>query len=122
MNRNLLDILSNSNKEIDNQKIMDYLSGRLPESERNEVERWLAEESDLGEDALEGIASLPGEQSIRKNVEALNSGLKNALRKKRKPKRKNYFRDRPWSYLAVIVLLFLAVLAYWVIRNLLVER
>lgn len=119
MNKNLLDILSNSNKEIDNQRIMDYLSGRLPEAQRNEVERWLAEEAAMGEDALEGIASLSGEQSVRKNVDALNKELRDILRNKRQRKRKDRLKDKPWSYIAVILLLLLAVAAYWVIRNLL---
>ena len=75
MKKNLLDILSNSSKEADNQKIMDYLSGKLPEWEKNEVERWLAEESDLGDDALEGIMKLEGDETVRKNVDLLNPVL-----------------------------------------------
>ncbi len=43
MNNNLLNILSNSNKDIDNQKLMDYLSGQLPDKEKKEVEQWMAE-------------------------------------------------------------------------------
>ena len=39
MNPDLLNILSHSNKDIDNQKLMDYLSGKLSEKERQEVEQ-----------------------------------------------------------------------------------
>ena len=34
MNDDLLNILSNSNKDIDNQKLMDYLSGKLSAAEK----------------------------------------------------------------------------------------
>jgi hypothetical protein len=119
MKKNLLDILSNSSKEADHQKIMDYLSGKLPSLERNEVERWLAEETDLGEDALEGIMNLEGEETVRKNVDLLNRQLIQTLRTKRKNKRGNYFRDKPMHYFAILLLLFLAVISYIVIRKLL---
>ena len=54
MNNNLLNILSNSNKDIDNQKLMDYLSGQLPEKEKQEVEQWMAE-NDFSDEAMEGL-------------------------------------------------------------------
>ena len=38
MNNDLLNILSNSNKDIDNQKLMDYVAGKLTEQEKHEVE------------------------------------------------------------------------------------
>jgi hypothetical protein len=122
MKKNLLDILSNSSKEADNQKIMDYLSGKLPEWEKNEVERWLAEESDLGDDALEGIMKLEGDETVRKNVDLLNRQLIQTLRSKRKNKRGSYFRDKPMHYIAIVLLLFLAVVSYIVIRKLLQEN
>ena len=34
MNKDLLNILSNSNKDIDNQQLMDYLNGKLRSEER----------------------------------------------------------------------------------------
>lgn len=118
MKKHLFDILSNSSKEADNQKLMDYLSGKLAASERNEVERWLAEENDLGDDALEGILQSGGEESVKKNVDLLNRQLTQTLRSKRKRKRGSYFRDKPMHYAAILLLLFLAVISYIVIRKL----
>ena len=43
MDDKLFNILSNSNKDIDNQKLMDYLSGKLTEQERHEVEMWMVD-------------------------------------------------------------------------------
>lgn len=54
MNHDLLNILSNSNKDIDNQKLMDYLAGKLSEAEKHEVERWMAD-NDFADEAMEGL-------------------------------------------------------------------
>ena len=42
MSSDLLNILSNSNKDIDNQKLMDYISGKLSGKEKHEVEQWMS--------------------------------------------------------------------------------
>ncbi|MGZ5255901.1 MAG: hypothetical protein ACXWCT_15940, partial [Flavitalea sp.] len=61
--KDLLNILSNSNKDIDNQKLMDYLSGKLSSQEANEVEQWL-NENEFGEDALEGLQKVRSKEDI----------------------------------------------------------
>ena len=38
MDDKLFDILSNSNKDIDNQKLMDYLAGKLSEDRRHRMD------------------------------------------------------------------------------------
>ncbi len=46
MDDDLLNILSNSNKDIDNQKLMDYLSDKLSAEEKHEFEKgsfWIQE-------------------------------------------------------------------------------
>ena len=39
MNNDLKDILSNSNKDIDNQQLMDYLSNQLSKADSHEIEK-----------------------------------------------------------------------------------
>ena len=41
MHEDLLNILSDSNKDIDNQKLMDYISGKLSAEQKHEVEKWM---------------------------------------------------------------------------------
>ena len=50
----LLNILSNSNKDIDNQKLMDYLAGKLSAQEKHDFEKQMAE-SAMVNDAVEGL-------------------------------------------------------------------
>jgi hypothetical protein len=42
MNTDIIDILSQSNKDPDNQMLMDYLSGKLSGEERQEVEKLIS--------------------------------------------------------------------------------
>jgi anti-sigma factor RsiW len=54
MHEDLLNILSDSNKDIDNQKIMDYISGRLSSEQKHEVEKWMIDNPFFNE-AVEGL-------------------------------------------------------------------
>ena len=54
MQDNLLNILSDNNKDIDNQKLMDYISGKLSAEQRHEVEKQMADNAFLNE-AIEGL-------------------------------------------------------------------
>ena len=57
MNDELLNILSNSNKDIDNQKLMDYLSGKLSADEKHDFEKALVD-SEMMNDAVEGLEKI----------------------------------------------------------------
>jgi len=61
MNNDLLNILSNSNKDIDNQQLMDYLSGHLSPEQLHEVERSMAD-SEFMNDAVEGLQNIPNKK------------------------------------------------------------
>ena len=54
MSNDLLNILSNSNKDIDNQKLMDYISGKLSGSEKHQVEQWMID-NNFESEAMEGL-------------------------------------------------------------------
>lgn len=117
MNKDLLNILSNSNKDIDNQKLMDYLSGKLPPDQRNEVEQWMAE-SDFSDDALEGLQQIKQTKDIQNYVEDLHNNLARQLQLKKKRQDKRKFKDKPWLYLAIALIMAIAILAYIVIKKL----
>ena len=81
MSDELLNILSNSNKDIDNQKLMDYLSDKLSEGEKHEIEKKIVDNEMLN-DAIEGLEELKNKKDINVLVEQLNTNLKNQLQKK----------------------------------------
>ena len=106
------DIWSNNEGRLPEDRLMAYLEGKLSPEEQHEVERWLAEEG-MESDALEGLKTLePGE--TKKIAHRLNYNLRNELAGKKR--RSKQIADNQWSWLAVLIILLLAVAAYMVIR------
>lgn len=116
MNKDWLNILSNSNKDIDNQQLMDYLSGRLSGEALHEMERSMAENAFLN-DAVEGLQQLKGKQNIEAYVDELNAAMLKGLDKKKKRRLRRRLKDDPWTYLAIILVLALCIVAYYLIRR-----
>lgn len=116
MSGELKDILGNSNKDIDNQQLMNYLSSQLNKEELHELEKAMAGDAFVN-DAIEGLQQMQGSSSITAYVEQLNNSLHKqiALNKKRKEKRR--LKDSPYTYLAIIVLLVLLVVCFWVVKK-----
>ena len=116
MSDELLNILSNSNKDIDNQKLMDYLSGKLSAEEKHEIEKQMAD-SDFVNDAVEGLEEMKNKKDISLYVEQLNNDLHKQLDKKKKRKEKRTLKDQPWIYLAIVLLLLLIIICFIVIKK-----
>ncbi|WEK38151.1 MAG: hypothetical protein P0Y53_11655 [Candidatus Pseudobacter hemicellulosilyticus] len=114
-----MNILSNSNKDIDNQKLMDYISGQLSDQDRHEVERWMVD-NEFEREALEGLEGMTGNSKRELNtyVEQLNKDLNHYLQKKKNQRQKRKIREAPWIYVAILLILALAILAYVVIHRL----
>lgn len=117
MNNDLLNILSNSNKDIDNQKLMDYLSGKLSEQEKHEVERWMAD-NDFSEEAMEGLQQFKEPKRLQSYVEMLHNNLAKQLQQKKARREKRKIKETPWLYVSVFLVLLFAVIAYIVIKRL----
>jgi anti-sigma factor RsiW len=118
MNDDLLNILSNSNKDIDNQMLMDYLSGKLSPEKSHEVEKMMAD-NDLFNDALEGLQQIRDKKDIQTYVEQLNRDLQKNLRKKRQRREKRKLKEGIWGYTAVIVIIMLCIAGYYVVKKIL---
>ncbi len=116
MNEDLLKILSSSNKDIDNQKLMDYLSDKLSEEEKHNLEEAMAD-SELINDAVEGLKSFHDKKDVNVLVEQLNANLKKQLEKKKSKKLKRKIKDLPWLYLTIILILILILIGFLVIKK-----
>ncbi len=94
-------------------KLLAYLEGTLPPDEQREVELWLAEEG-MESDAVEGLKMMPVAET-RQSVHRINHNLrKTLLGKKRKRRPVN---TQEVTYIAIGLILFLAVLVYFVITK-----
>jgi len=115
MNDELLNILSNSNKDIDNQKLMDYLSGKLSAAEKHDFERSLID-SEMMNDAVEGLENLKI-TDVSAVVRQLNKNLHKQLNKKRSKKIKRGIKDLPWLYFTIILVLIIILIGFIVIKK-----
>ena len=115
----LLNILSNSNKDIDNQKLMDYLSGKLSAAETHELEKQMAENA-MVNDAVEGLQQFKDQKKLEAYVDQLQRQLNSYIEKKKERRKPKWFRGQydQWIFLAVIVILLLIIIAYVAIREL----
>lgn len=114
MNDDLLNILSHSNKDIDNQKLMDYLSGKLSAAEKHEFEKTLTD-SDLISDAIEGLQQFENKKNPLAYAEQLNQNLHKQLQKKKHAKEKRRLKDTSWLYFTIILLIIIILIGFFVI-------
>lgn len=118
MNNDLLNILSNSNKDIDNQQLMDYLSGKLSAEEKHAVEKGMVD-SDFMNDAVEGLENIENKKDIQVYVDELNASLQKSLQKKKQRRLKRRLREGPWGYVAILLIILLCIAAYLIVRKVL---
>lgn len=116
MDDKLLNILSNGNKDINNQKLIDYLSGNLPAEERHDIEKQIAD-SDFLNDAVDGLEEVKNKKDLSLFVDQLNAELQKNLDKKKKRKLKHTLKEYPWLYLAIVIILLLAIVCFIVIKK-----
>ncbi len=74
MSDELLNILFEGNKDINDQKMIDYLSGKLSDEEKHEVEKQMAN-SEFVNDAVEGLENVKNKKDIADLVKQLNALL-----------------------------------------------
>ena len=118
MSDDLLNILSNSSKDIDNQKLMDYHSDKLCAEERHEFEKSLLD-SELENDAVEGLSQFKNKKDPLLYAEELNLNLKHQLQKKKALKSKRTIRDLRWLYITIILILAFVIIAFFILFKLL---
>jgi len=116
MNKDILNILANSNKDIDNQELMDYLSGKLSGEALHELEKSMAGDEFLN-DAVEGLQQVKNKKNMQAYIDELNASMQKSLDKKKKRRLRRRLKDDPWTYLAVILVIVLCVLGYIVIHK-----
>jgi phage terminase small subunit len=121
MNKDLLNILANSNKDIDNQQLMDYLSGNLSGEPLHDVERTMADNAFLN-DAVEGLQQMGNRKKLQAYVDDLNTALQKSMAKKKQRRLKRQLKDNPWTFLAIGLVIALCIMAYWIVHILLLKK
>lgn len=115
---NFKDILAQLSSQIDEETLLLYLQGKLPAEKKHEVEKILMQD-EFNNDALEGLQEIKDKQQIQYMVEMLNRDLKKKTEKKKQRREKLKFRDQPWLYVSILIIILLIVLSYMAIHRLL---
>jgi predicted secreted protein len=118
MPENLKDILSSLSTDIDQETLLKYLNGQLSEEQKHDVEKKMLANS-FTEDAMEGLQAIKNKKDISYVVEQLNRDLHKKLGKKKQRREKLRFKDQPWVYITIFIILLLIFLSYFVIHNML---
>ncbi len=116
MDDELLNILSNSNKDIDNQKLMDYLSDKLSKEEKHEFEGNMAG-SEMLNDVVEGLEKFKNKKDVSALVEQLNANLKSQLNKKREKKLKREIKNLNGLYFSIILVIIIILIGFFIIKK-----
>jgi hypothetical protein len=116
MSDDLKNILNNSNKDIDNQKLMDYLSKQLSKQDSHDLEKMMADDEFMN-DAVEGLEQFSNVKKLPLSVEQLNRDLQKQLAKKKSRKEKRTIKDQPWVYFTIILLLVLTIICFLIVKK-----
>lgn len=113
---NLKDILSHLNPDVDQETLLLYLQGKLPEAQKHELEKQLLTD-EFNEEALEGLEAFKDKEQISYMVEALNRDLKKKTAKKKERREKLRIKDQPWIYISILIfLLLIAITVIFIYR------
>ena len=113
---NLKDILSHLSTDIDQETLLLYLQGKLPDDKKHELEKQLIDNEFAG-DAVEGLQAISDQQQISFMVEMLNRDLKKKTEKKRKRRDKLKLPDQTWLIVSVVIIILLIIISFLVIYN-----
>jgi hypothetical protein len=96
---------------------MDYISGKLSGKDKHEVEQWMID-NNFESEAMEGLQTLTDKKDLQAYVDQLNKELNNYLHQKKLRRDKRKIKEIPWSYLAIVLILMLIIVAYFLIQKL----
>ena len=116
MQENLKDILSNLSTDIDQETLLLYLQGKLSAEQQHELEKSMIE-NEFAADAFEGLQSFKNKPQLQLLVEQLNKDLKKKTDKKKAYREKLKIKQETWSLIAVVLILLLIVISYFVIHK-----
>lgn len=116
MAENYKEILSHLNTEVDQTTLLQYLQDQLSDDKKREIEQILID-NDFESDAIDGLQNIKEKQRIALMVEMLNQDLKKRTAKKTALKQKLKLKDNTTLYVAVLIILLLITLSYFIITK-----
>ena len=100
---------------LSNEELLRYVDDKTSAEDKQAIERKLPAHP-FEMDALEGLQQVKQTDTLPKQVEQLNEKLKLQLQTKKQHKAKRKIKDMQWIILAIILLLFICIISYTVVR------
>ena len=116
MNNNLKDILATSNKDLDNQQLMDYLSQQLNAEDNHAIETTMADD-EFTNDAIEGLQEIKKKKDLPLYVHQLNKEFQEQHLKGKKRKQKFSIKHQSYTYFAVLLIILLLIICINLLRK-----
>ena len=115
MHPDLLNILANTDQPIDNEQLIAYLTGKLSPAESQQVEAQLSA-AGIDAEALEGLMMVQDRKRLPAIQHELDMFLKAQTSQPNKRKHKTMQVNWLWLSLATLLLIALAVLAWYAVH------
>lgn len=100
---------------IDENRLLAYIEGRLSSEEQHRLEEVL-EANPFLNDAVEGLAEIKDKEQLKQITAQLNLQLKKQIQQRKKQRKSRRKLTEHWGWLYVLIVLLLALMAWWVIR------
>ena len=95
---------------------MEYLNNNLTNDEQHAIEMQMVESAFLA-DAVDGLQEFDNKKDISNYTKELNKQLLKYTTKKKVRKNKRKFKQQDWVIMAVIIIMMLCLLGYFVVNE-----
>lgn len=109
------EILPDNSEQLTDEDLLKYLNSNTSEEEKNAIEKRLASMS-FESDAIDGLQQIKNPERLKNHVNQLNQKLQHQLLTKKHKKQKKNIKDFEWVILAILILLFICIITYFVIH------
>lgn len=109
-------ILSHLSKDIEQEKLLQYLNEHLSAAEEHEVEMQLSDDPFL-DDAMEGLQQVKAKNNLPLTLHQLNKNLLLQIKKTKIRRQQSFSFQQPWIYYCIIILLIICIVGYLVIKR-----
>jgi ferric-dicitrate binding protein FerR (iron transport regulator) len=116
MSDDLKNIFPTNRPDTDPAQLLRYLNNQMSPAERQAFEAQLNEDP-FADEALEGLQELPAGTDISGITRQLNRNLREQIQQNKKAREKKQLQTPAWLYAALLLILLLAIIGYFVIKK-----
>jgi hypothetical protein len=115
MRTKLFDILTQKEGPIDNDALAKYLSGKMEEEAKHEVEKQLMHGGNMEEDAWEGWQQASNNRTLLSHADEINRRLAQQLHPANSKRKRKAIKDFPLAWWIYGLVIILAIIAWGII-------